>query len=161
MKSLGFFSCWLNTTSTLKTSLWALKNIFDISWAYQLVLQKYWYISNNIHPLCTQQHNLITKTTKPLKIKSFKSLEIHVCLLPPMVLSWNSWNWPLTKRSTKLDLPTADSPSSTSLNWQILFATAAPLGLVAPPPRPAIDRDRDRDGDCCGWDGLRRTETAG
>lgn len=68
-----------------------------------------------------------------------------------MVLSWNSWNWPLTKRSTKLDLPTADSPSSTSLNWQILFATAAPLGLVVPPPRPAIDRDRD----CYGRDGLK------
>lgn len=70
-----------------------------------------------------------------------------------MVLSWNSWNWPLTKRSTKLDLPTADSPSSTSLNWQILFATAAPLGLVAPPPRPAID--------CYGQDGLRWAETTG
>ena len=68
-------------------------------------------------------------------------------LLPPMVLSWNSWNWPLTKRSTKLDLPTADSPSSTSLNWQILFAAVAPLGLDAPPPRPAIDRD----GGCEGW----------
>lgn len=67
-----------------------------------------------------------------------------------MVLSWNSWNWPLTKRSTKLDLPTADSPSSTSLNWQILFATGAPLGLVVPPPRPAID--------CYGQDGLRWDE---
>lgn len=72
-------------------------------------------------------------------------------LLPPMVLSWNSWNWPLTKRSTKLDFPTADSPSSTSLNWQILFATVAPLGLVAPPPRPAIDKDSN----CQGQDGLK------
>lgn len=35
---------------------------------------------------------------------------------PPMVLSWYSWNCPLTKRSTRLDFPTADSPSSTSLN---------------------------------------------
>lgn len=52
---------------------------------------------------------------------------------PPIVLSWNSWNWPLTKRSTKLDFPTADSPSSTSLNWQILFPALGPLGLVAPP----------------------------
>ena len=50
-----------------------------------------------------------------------------------MVLSWNSWNWPLTKRSTRLDLPTADSPSSTNLNWQILFPALDPLGLVAPP----------------------------
>lgn len=79
--------------------------------------------------------------TQSPKLHSFKSLETRFCLLPPMVLSWNSWNWPLTKRSTKLDLPTADSPSSTSLNWQILFATAAPLGLV-PPPRAAIDRDK-------------------
>lgn len=55
-------------------------------------------------------------------------------LLPPIVLSWNSWNWPLTKRSTRLDFPTADSPSSTSLNWQILLLAAfGPLGLVAPP----------------------------
>lgn len=52
---------------------------------------------------------------------------------PPIVLSWNSWNWPLTKRSTKLDFPTADSPSNTSLNWQILVPALGPLGLVAPP----------------------------
>lgn len=52
---------------------------------------------------------------------------------PPIVLSWNSWNWPFTKRSTKLDFPTADSPNSTSLNWQILFPALGPLGLVAPP----------------------------
>lgn len=51
---------------------------------------------------------------------------------PPIVLSWYSWNCPLTKRSTKLDLPTADSPSSTSLNWQILLACDWPFGLVAP-----------------------------
>lgn len=54
-----------------------------------------------------------------------------------MVLSWYSWNWPLTKRSTKLDFPTADSPSSTSLNWQILLLAAVPLIRVVP-PRPAI-----------------------
>lgn len=35
---------------------------------------------------------------------------------PPIVLSWYSWNCPLTKRRTRLDLPTADSPSRTSLN---------------------------------------------
>jgi hypothetical protein len=29
---------------------------------------------------------------------------------PPMVLSWYSWNWPFTNRSTRLDLPTLDSP---------------------------------------------------
>lgn len=56
---------------------------------------------------------------------------------PPMVLSWYSWNWPLTKRSTKLDFPTADSPNSTSLNWQILLLAAVPL-VRAGPPRPAI-----------------------
>lgn len=56
---------------------------------------------------------------------------------PPMVLSWYSWNWPLTKRSTRLDLPTADSPNSTSLNWQILLLAAVPL-VRAGPPRPAI-----------------------
>lgn len=35
---------------------------------------------------------------------------------PPIVLSWNSWNWSFTKRITRLDFPTAVSPSSTSLN---------------------------------------------
>lgn len=50
-----------------------------------------------------------------------------------MVLSWNSWNCPLTKRSTRLDFPTADSPKSTSLNWQILLPAFGPLGRVAPP----------------------------
>lgn len=50
-----------------------------------------------------------------------------------MVLSWNSWNCPLTKRSTRLDFPTADSPKSTSLNWQILLPEFGPLGRVAPP----------------------------
>lgn len=57
--------------------------------------------------------------------------------LPPIVLSWYSWNWPLTKRSTKLDFPTADSPKSTNLNWQILLLAAVPL-VRAGPPRPAI-----------------------
>lgn len=49
---------------------------------------------------------------------------------PPMVVSWNSSNCPLTKRRTKLDLPTAMSPSSTSLNWQILVWGRFPLVLV-------------------------------
>ena len=53
--------------------------------------------------------------------------------VPPIVLSWNSWNCPLTKRSTRLDFPTADSPNSTSLNWQILLPVFGPLGRVAPP----------------------------
>lgn len=48
-----------------------------------------------------------------------------------MVLSWYSWNWPLTKRRTRLDFPTADSPRRTSLNWQILFPVAGPLGRPA------------------------------
>lgn len=56
---------------------------------------------------------------------------------PPMVLSWYSWNCPLTKRSTKLDFPTADSPNSTSLNWQILLLAAVAL-VRAGPPRPAM-----------------------
>lgn len=50
--------------------------------------------------------------------------------LPPMVLSWYSWNCPLTKRNTRLDFPTADSPSRTSLNWHILLAWGCPLGLA-------------------------------
>lgn len=58
---------------------------------------------------------------------------------PPMVLSWNSWNCPFTKRSTRLDFPTADSPKRTSLNWQILLPAFGPLGRVAP-PLPAMFR---------------------
>lgn len=57
-------------------------------------------------------------------------------VVPPMVLSWYSWNCPLTKRRTRLDLPTADSPRRTSLNWQI-FPCVAPLGLWAAPPAAA------------------------
>lgn len=86
--------------------------------------------TNNIQPLPTYQIHL------------HRIYSLKMCVLPPIVLSWYSWNWPFTKRSTRLDFPTADSPSSTSLNWQILFAAAAPLGLVAPPPRPAIDKDK-------------------
>lgn len=48
----------------------------------------------------------------------------------PIVLSWNSWNWPLTKRNTNDDLPTADSPNSTNLNWHIL-PCADPFGRWA------------------------------
>lgn len=48
----------------------------------------------------------------------------------PMVLSWNSWNCPFTKRNTNDDLPTADSPSNTNLNWQI-FPCADPFGRCA------------------------------
>lgn len=62
-----------------------------------------------------------------------KNPGLFIWSLPPIVLSWNSWNWPLTNRSTKLDFPTADSPNSTSLNWQILFPALGPLGLEAPP----------------------------
>lgn len=50
-----------------------------------------------------------------------------------MVVSWNSSNCPLTKRSTRLDLPTAMSPSSTNLNWQILVCGSVPLER---PPLP-------------------------
>ena len=74
--------------------------------------------------------NVIT-TTHPYNIEP--PPRFYQSDIPPIVLSWNSWNWPLTKRSTRLDLPTADSPSSTSLNWQILFAELGPLGLEAPP----------------------------
>lgn len=49
---------------------------------------------------------------------------------PPMVLSWYSWNCPLTKRNTRLDFPTADSPNRTNLNWHILLAWGCPLGLA-------------------------------
>lgn len=54
---------------------------------------------------------------------------------PPMVVSWNSSNCPLTKRSTRLDFPTAMSPSSTSLNWQILVCGREPL---VRPPLPLV-----------------------
>ena len=57
----------------------------------------------------------------------------HNCIKtsPPIVLSWYSWNWPLTKRNTRLDFPTADSPSNTSLNWHILPWPWAPFGRCA------------------------------
>lgn len=78
----------------------------------------------------------------------------HIKSSPPMVLSWYSWNWPLTKRRTRLDLPTADSPSKTSLNWQILFpAMVAPL-VRAGPPRPAMPTGRPRKGEV--WLGYTR-----
>lgn len=39
---------------------------------------------------------------------------------PPIVGSWYSKNSSLTKRTTRHDLPTAVSPSNTSLKWQTL-----------------------------------------
>ena len=40
---------------------------------------------------------------------------------PPIVLSWYSWNWPLTNLKTKLDFPTADSPErKPKFNWWLL-----------------------------------------
>ena len=59
-----------------------------------------------------------------------KSALLSLKCSPPMVLSWYSWNCPLTKRNTRLDFPTADSPSRTSLNWHILLAWGCPLGLA-------------------------------
>lgn len=50
-------------------------------------------------------------------------------LVPPIVLSWYSWNCPLTKRRTRLDLPTADSPRSTTLNWHTRPCTV-PFGRI-------------------------------
>lgn len=82
---------------------------------------------------------------------------------PPMVLSWYSWNWPLTKRSTKLDFPTADSPSSTSLNWQILLLAAVPL-VRCVPPRPAMAqhwRCRMRRGESGALEAWRVAAEAG
>lgn len=55
----------------------------------------------------------------------------------PMVLSWYSWNCPLTNLKTRLDLPTALSPNSTNLNWHIL-PCVDPLGLCAVPDLFAI-----------------------
>lgn len=52
----------------------------------------------------------------------------------PIVLSWNSWNWPFTNRNTNDDFPTADSPNNTNLNWQI-FPCAEPFGRCAAFPR--------------------------
>jgi len=64
----------------------------------------------------------------PSKFNRFHSRLNHV---PPIVLSWYSWNWPLTNRSTRLDFPTADSPSRTSLNWHIFVWPPAGLWLAA------------------------------
>lgn len=144
--------------SSIKCWTWSSGQICNLHhWRFDISSFKYacvLYLSQEIHEWkveCTNtfQHHRKTKSL-------FNRLDTCFCLLPPMVLSWNSWNWPLTKRSTKLDLPTADSPSSTSLNWQILFVAVAPLGLVAPPPRPAIDRDRDWD-----YQGWRPVSDAG
>lgn len=69
-----------------------------------------------------------------------------------MVVSWNSSNCPLTKRRTRLDLPTAMSPSSTSLNWQILVCGSVPLER---PPLPLeLIPTRGGDGGVLGGLGL-------
>ena len=47
-------------------------------------------------------------------------------LVPPIVDSWYSKNCPLTKRRTSDDLPTAESPSKTNLNWNTFGAAAMP-----------------------------------
>ena len=77
----------------------------------------------------TQQHVVTLMQPMPVKWDKFTIFSF----LPPIVLSWYSWNCPLTKRNTKLDLPTADSPSNTSLNWHILPCPGAPLGRWTPP----------------------------
>ena len=79
-----------------------------------------WYLS---WPAVSQISNLTVVSSRQT---------VWVRKAAPMVLSWYSWNWPLTKRSTRLDLPTADSPRSTSLNWQI-FPWVAPFGRWAAP----------------------------
>ncbi len=79
---------------------------------------------------------------------------------PPMVVSWNSSNCPLTNRSTRLDFPTAMSPSSTSLNWQILVCGSVPLERPPLPLEliPALVGDGrgagapPSGGDRCFWD---------
>jgi hypothetical protein len=43
-------------------------------------------------------------------------------ILPPIVGSWNSKNSSLTNLTTKHDLPTAESPSNTSLKCHARFA---------------------------------------
>jgi len=81
----------------------------------KLLARQVWYESSSC--LQTTQKNV-----------SQQMLSLLLLYIPPMVLSWYSWNCPLTKRSTKLDLPTADSPRSTSLNWQMCgCAFAAPF----------------------------------
>lgn len=66
---------------------------------------------------------------------------------PPIVVSWNSSNCPLTNRSTRLDLPTAMSPSSTNLNWQIFVCGSVPLER---PPLP-LELIPACVGDSGGW----------
>ncbi|TNN79035.1 hypothetical protein EYF80_010714 [Liparis tanakae] len=69
-----------------------------------------------------------------------------------MVVSWNSSNWPLTKRSTRLDLPTAMSPSSTNLNWQILVCGSVPLERPPLPLELILNLCRSRrQGKGGGW----------
>lgn len=67
-----------------------------------------------------------------------------------MVVSWNSSNCPLTKRSTRLDLPTAMSPSSTSLNWQILVCGSVPLERPPLPLEVMVGGPRVGDGRVAG-----------
>lgn len=78
--------------------------------------------------------------TFKLELNKLYRIDYIAFQVPPIVLSWYSWNCPFTKRNTKLDFPTADSPNNTSLNWQI-FPCVAPLGLCAP-VRPAIVRPK-------------------
>lgn len=76
----------------------------------------------------------------------------HIPHSPPMVVSWNSSNWPLTKRSTRLDLPTAMSPSSTNLNWQILVCGSVPLERPPLPLELILNPWRSRwQGEGGGW----------
>lgn len=92
--------------------------------------QHYRKLQQSNHEQNEIKWNFWVHVNRPLIISD----QVHTQLiLPPIVLSWNSWNWPFTNRSTRLDLPTADSPSKTSLNWQILLPALGPLGRVAPP----------------------------
>ena len=74
----------------------------------------------------TKQH--ISQTQEDFKVFN----------LPPMVLSRASRNWSLTKRRTRLDLPTDASPNRTNLQWCIL-PTVLPSDCRVEPEAKWID----------------------
>ena len=81
----------------------------------------------------TSQHARDAPCPAVSQISNFTVLvsKCTVCVrnAAPIVGSWNSKNSSRTKRTTRHDLPTAVSPSSTSLKWHVVIATGAQRAL--------------------------------